>query len=558
MIKSIRTKNMLLGISIFIAFIILQIVVAMKFQGLNKNVTEMQNDNSVLHKLYEVYINELKYKHSLSQDDLNLLKEQIKHLPQQYLKPVLTRLNAHDLNSLENFLEVNIASLNKKSKNIIIDVTYENIMMFIIILIINIAINIALYLFSKQIIDNIEVLKDGLKNFFKYLNREIKEVEEIKVKTNDEFKDMAEMINQNIEKIQKDIQKDIETVEEIRAFSNKMASGDFSKLITKTPANPEIAELKKTLNRFVKDIKKTFDSILEILDEYKNEDYSRRLNLNAKGEIKHLIDGVNALGNALEIGAIKIEKSLTEKSDTLKNTSNTLSENIDSLAKALATTSKNVDIVSEKTSDITDNIKNTVDKINKMKIISDETKSDALKGEELALNTLKAMEEIAESTSAIQEAITIIDSIAFQTNILSLNAAVEAATAGEAGKGFAVVAGEVRNLANKSASAAKKIKDLVNKTEIKASEGIEISDNMKNNFLGVVEKINLTSDYVNEITDGANLEAQKIEEIDDSIKEIHEMTEESKTIMQNTYVVTYDLSQIATELYEEVNKANNG
>jgi methyl-accepting chemotaxis protein len=369
---------------------------------------------------------------------------------------------------------------------------------------------------------------------------------------------MADMINENVKKIQQDIQKDIKTVEEIREFSDKMASGDFSKSITQTPANPQIEELRQTLNNFVKNIKKTFDSILEILDEYKKEDYSRRLKLEAKGEIKHLIDGVNALGDALEIGAIKIAKSLTEKSNILKNTSETLAKNIDSLSNALTTTSKNIDIVSEKTADITENIKNTVDKINKMKQISDETADEALKGEKLALDTLKAMQEIADSTKAIQEAITIIDSIAFQTNILSLNAAVEAATAGEAGKGFAVVAGEVRNLANKSAAAAKKIKELVNKTEIKASEGIEISDNMKNNFLGVVDKINVTSKYVSEITEGANMEAKKIEEINNSIKEIHSITDSSKEIMQSAYVVTYDLKQISNELYDEVNKANNG
>jgi methyl-accepting chemotaxis protein len=337
-----------------------------------------------------------------------------------------------------------------------------------------------------------------------------------------------------------------------------MAQGDFATKINANPANPEIRELKDTLNQFVKNIKKTFDSILGILEEYKKEDYSRRLELKSKGEIKELIDGVNALGNALEMGAAAIAKSLTEKSNTLKNTSTTLSENIDSLSQALANTSKNIDIVSEKTEDITKNIKNTVEKINQMKLISDETKEEALKGEKLAIDTLKAMEEIAESTSAIQEAITIIDSIAFQTNILSLNAAVEAATAGEAGKGFAVVAGEVRNLANKSAAAAKKIKELVNKTEIKANEGISISGDMKNNFLGVVEKISTTSDYVDDITDGANMENAKIEEINNSIQEIHEITTTAKDMMQKTYVITYDLNQLSTELYEEVNKASNG
>ena len=554
--KSIKTKNIFLGLGIFIAFIILQVIVSYKFHLLDKNIVNFQNDMELSKKFYEVYINELKYKQN--QIDKQQLLHKIENLPMDDQAILLTKLRSNDLIGFERFINKKISSINKQSSKFTIDIMHENIVMFIIILIVNIFINIALYLFARQIIDNIEILKNGLNSFFKYLNRETNDVKEIKVKTEDEFKDMADMINQNIKKIKTDLQKDIQAVENIRDVSNKMARGDFSILITSTPANPEIAELKTTLNTFVKTIKQTFDSILDILDEYKKEDYSRRLKIDAKGEIKELIDGVNALGKVLEIGAINIEKSLTDKSNLLKETSNTLSQNIDSLSNALSSTSKNVDIVSLKTEEITSNIKNTVEKINKMKIISDDTKNEALKGEKLAIDTLNAMQDIAESTNAIQEAITIIDTIAFQTNILSLNAAVEAATAGEAGKGFAVVAGEVRNLANKSASAAKKIKELVNKTEIKASEGIEISDNMKNNFLGVVEKINTTSIYVNEITEGANLEAKKIEEINKSIQEIHTITDESKEIMQNTYVVSYDLNQISTELYEEVNKVNNG
>jgi methyl-accepting chemotaxis protein len=96
----------------------------------------------------------------------------------------------------------------------------------------------------------------------------------------------------------------------------------------------------------------------------------------------------------------------------------------------------------------------------------------------LANKTTQAMEEINVQVNSINDAISIIDQIAFQTNILSLNAAVEAATAGEAGKGFAVVAAEVRNLANRSAEAAKEIKTIVENATIKANNGKNIANTM--------------------------------------------------------------------------------
>merc|ERR1711991_1300727 len=102
-------------------------------------------------------------------------------------------------------------------------------------------------------------------------------------------------------------------------------------------------------------------------------------------------------------------------------------------------------------------------------------KSAVHTGQNLATKTASSMDEINTEVNAINESITIIDQIAFQTNILSLNAAVEAATAGEAGKGFAVVAQEVRNLASRSAEAAKEIKDLVESATIKANDGKKIS-----------------------------------------------------------------------------------
>ena len=116
----------------------------------------------------------------------------------------------------------------------------------------------------------------------------------------------------------------------------------------------------------------------------------------------------------------------------------------------------------------------------------------ARRGQELANQTANSMDEINKEVSSINEAIEVIDQIAFQTNILSLNAAVEAATAGEAGKGFAVVAAEVRNLANRSAEAAREIKNIVELASKKAKVGKDISDNMIEGYKELNENISNT------------------------------------------------------------------
>ncbi|WP_258239336.1 methyl-accepting chemotaxis protein, partial [Arcobacter sp. CECT 8989] len=128
--------------------------------------------------------------------------------------------------------------------------------------------------------------------------------------------------------------------------------------------------------------------------------------------------------------------------------------------------------------EIRSNISNSTENIIQMSLNAKELTSSVKEGEKLASKTTVAMSEINEQVSEITNAIGIIDQIAFQTNILSLNAAVEAATAGEAGKGFAVVAQEVRNLASRSATAANEIKIIVENATQKANEGKQIASKM--------------------------------------------------------------------------------
>jgi methyl-accepting chemotaxis protein len=198
-----------------------------------------------------------------------------------------------------------------------------------------------------------------------------------------------------------------------------------------------------------------------------------------------------------------------------------------------------------------EHVNDTTNKTNQMKSVAIKTSESAKKGQLLAEKTLKAMQDIYASTNDISKAISVIDAISFQTNILSLNAAVEAATAGEAGKGFAVVAQEVRNLANKSAEAAKKIKELVTKTQVKSNEGIKITDNMKKSFVHVVKNAENTLLLVSNVTKAANEEMKDIESVNELIKGITVMTNRSEEIMKQTSEVAHQLEEISKELYEK-------
>ncbi|MFY9094342.1 methyl-accepting chemotaxis protein, partial [Aliarcobacter butzleri] len=150
-------------------------------------------------------------------------------------------------------------------------------------------------------------------------------------------------------------------------------------------------------------------------------------------------------------------------------------------------------------------------------------------------------------------AISVIDNIAFQTNILSLNAAVEAATAGEAGKGFAVVAQEVRNLANRSAEAAREIKTIVENATLKTNEGKEIASNMINGYKELNTNISNSTKLIYDIENSSREQLLGIEQINHAINQLDQQTQQNASIASQTQEIAVSTDNIANLI---VNKAN--
>lgn len=241
------------------------------------------------------------------------------------------------------------------------------------------------------------------------------------------------------------------------------------------------------------------------------------------GEIRNSAGSINSSASEIAQGNTDLSQRTEEQASSLEETASSMEE-------------------------LTGTVKQNADNANQANQLAAGAREQAERGGEVVGRAVEAMAEINNSSKKIADIISVIDEIAFQTNLLALNAAVEAARAGEQGRGFAVVAGEVRNLAQRSAGAAKEIKQLINDSVEKVNEGTHLVDESGETLGEIVNAVKKVSDIIAEIAAASQEQSTGIDQVNQAVMQMDEVTQQNAALVEEAAAASESMSEQARNL----------
>ncbi|VAW95210.1 Methyl-accepting chemotaxis sensor/transducer protein [hydrothermal vent metagenome] len=326
----------------------------------------------------------------------------------------------------------------------------------------------------------------------------------------------------------RDVTEQKDAVRQIQSLIDDAVQGQLKNRIATDQFDGFLLSLGEGINRLMDAVVEPVEETRRVISGLAEGDLTQSMNGEFEGEFAELRDAVNSTMNKL----LSMVNEIGTASGTIASAANEISQGTADLSQRSEEQASSLEETASSMEELTGTVRQNADNAREANQLANSARDEATKGGEVVGKAITAMAEINQSSKKIADIIGVIDEIAFQTNLLALNAAVEAARAGEQGRGFAVVAAEVRNLAQRSASAAKEIKSLINDSVEKVTEGSKLVDQSGATLEEIVGSVKKVSDIIAEIASAGQEQASGIDQINKAVTQMDEMTQQNAALVE--------------------------
>jgi methyl-accepting chemotaxis protein len=342
--------------------------------------------------------------------------------------------------------------------------------------------------------------------------------------------------------------------QEINHVIQAASQGDFQQRIDLKDKKGFFKTFSKSLNQILELYQQAVSDIMHILAALAEGDLTQKIDNSYVGAFEQLKNDINTTIQILT----DIMTTILRTADAVNHAAEEISQGNLSLSKRTEDQASSLEETASSMAQIIATVQQNTENARQASDLAFDAKKQAEQGGEVVDAAISAMTEISKSSQKITEIIRVIDEISFQTNLLALNAAVEAARAGEHGRGFAVVATEVRNLAQRSAAAAKEIKGLIEDSVTKVEEGTKFVNKSGKTLNKIVIAVKKVSEFITEIAAASQEQSLGIQQINKAIVQMDETTQKNASLVEEAAIASSTMKEQAQSLREQVAFFNVG